>query len=263
MELDDAYDNVGHIPDAMSYPPRWLQAAATFREALLASGRATLGISYGDTERQAFDLFHPEGDAKGIMVFVHGGYWRRFDRSHWSHLAKGVLAHGYAVAMPSYDLCPQVRIDDITRQVTRAVDIIAEHGSGPIILTGHSAGGHLVSRMCEPGRLSDATVNRLHRIIPISPVSDLRPLLRTSMNELFQLTEDSAAAESPVLMTSRLSIPTSVWVGADERPAFLDQARWQSEAWSCPLHIAPGTHHFDVIDALSDPGSEMMADVLS
>ncbi|MEL7256712.1 MAG: alpha/beta hydrolase [Pseudomonadota bacterium] len=263
MELDDAYDNVGYIPNAMSYPPSWSEKAAAYRESLKAEGRAELDIRYGDTERQAFDLFHPKGAPQGTMVFVHGGYWRRFDRSYWSHFAAGALAKGFSVAMPSYDLCPDVRIADITQQIARAVEIIAEHGSSPMVLTGHSAGGHLVSRMCEPGRLSDTTANQVARIIPISPVSDLRPLLRTSMNELFHLTEDSAAAESPVLMTNRLPIPVSVWVGANERPAFLDQARWQSEAWSCPLHIAPGKHHFDVIDALTDPDSDMMRDILS
>ena len=65
MELDDAYDNVGHIPDAMSYPPRWLKAAEAFRETLLSANRAQLGLAYGDTERQAFDLFHPTGDPQG------------------------------------------------------------------------------------------------------------------------------------------------------------------------------------------------------
>ncbi len=261
MELDDAYDNVGYIPDAMSYPPRWAKAAGAYRDALIAEGRALLGLPYGGTERQAFDLFHPKGAAKGALVFVHGGYWRRFDRSFWSHLSEGALAHEYCVAMPSYDLCPEVRIADITQQITRAVETIAEHVEGPLILTGHSAGGHLVSRICEPGLLRETTAQRVKRIVPISPVSDLRPLLHTSMNELFKLTKESAAAESPVLMTHRLSVPVSIWVGSEERPAFLDQAEWQSKAWSCPLHIAPNKHHFDVIDALSDPDSEMMKDV--
>ncbi len=262
MDLDDAYDNVGHIPDAMAYPPRWSDVAQAFRDNLQAEGRAALGVPYGETERQAFDLFLPEGTAIGTVVFVHGGYWRRFDRSYWSHLSAGALAHGFSVAMPSYDLCPNVRIAQITDQITLATEVIAKQVSGPLVLTGHSAGGHLVSRMCEPGRLQDTTEKRIRRIIPISPVSDLRPLLRTSMNELFQLTDKTAAAESPVFMADRLAIPVSVWVGADERPAFLDQARWQSEAWSCPLNIAPGKHHFDVIDALADPTSDMMQDIL-
>jgi arylformamidase len=36
----------------------------------------------------AYDLFLPEGTPAGLAVFVHGGYWKAFDRSVWSHLAR-------------------------------------------------------------------------------------------------------------------------------------------------------------------------------
>ena len=42
--------------------------------------------------RERFVLFLPEVMAVGLMVFVHGGYWRAFDKSDWSHLAAGALA---------------------------------------------------------------------------------------------------------------------------------------------------------------------------
>ncbi len=263
MKLDDAYANHTHIPNADSYPPRWSDKAAAFRARLQQAGRARLGILYGTRERQAYDLFQPEDDAKGLVIFVHGGYWRRFDRSFWSHLATGPLAHGWAVAMPSYDLCPDVRIADITAQIAHAVETMAASMPGPIALTGHSAGGHLVARMLAPGMLSEATSARIACVTPISPVSDLRPLLETSMNaDCFHLSLEDAAAESPALMQDRHDVPVTVWVGAEERPAFLDQARWLSEAWSCPLHIDKGTHHFDVIDGMEDPDSALVSDIL-
>lgn len=263
MELDNAYDNVAHVPGAPSYPPRWSELAEAFRAQLTKAGRAALSLPYGDSARQAFDLFHPVGPSEGTVIFVHGGYWRRFDRSHWSHLAQGALEQGHAVAIPSYDLCPQVSIAEITEQITCATEKVAALTKGPLRLTGHSAGGHLVARLSESGRLSTATTRRIMRIMPISPVSDLRPLLHTSMNTVFQLNPDSAAAESPVLMTVRLDCPVSVWVGAKELPAFLDQARWLSEAWSCRLNIAQNMHHFDIIDALADPKSSMVLDLLT
>ena len=53
--------------------------------------------------------------------------------------------------------------------------------------------------------------------------------------------------------------PVSVWVAGDERPAFLDQARWLAEAWpGTALTIVPGRHHFDVIDDLTDPESGLV-----
>jgi acetyl esterase/lipase len=262
MDLDDAYANAAHIPRAETYPPAWAAAAAGLREALTAQGRADLDLSYGPTTRQAVDLFHPEGPAKGLCIFVHGGYWLRFDKSWWSHLAAGPLARGWAVAIPSYDLCPDLRIAGITGQIARAVAAMARRVEGPLALTGHSAGGHLVARMCVPGILPGAVAARLARVVPISPVADLRPLLRTGMNDSLRLDAAAAAAESPVLMTPMPGVQVRVWVGGEERPAFLDQARWLAGAWDCPLRIAEGRHHFDVIDSLADPATAMMADLV-
>jgi acetyl esterase/lipase len=261
-ELDDAYANAAYIPGAADYPPRWERAAAALREGLLEQGLADLDQPYGESARQRFDLFHPGGTAKGLMIFVHGGYWLRFDKSVWSHLAAGALTRGWAVAMPSYDLCPQVRIADITRQIAAAVTAAAGMVAGPIALAGHSAGGHLVARMLQPGLLGDAVADRLHHVMPISPVSDLHPLLRTSMNAEFKLDAAAARAESPALMTERLPVPVTVWVGADERPVFLDQARWLAEAWGCAHVVDQGKHHFDVIDALADAQSDMIGRLL-
>ncbi|WP_294619082.1 alpha/beta hydrolase [uncultured Roseovarius sp.] len=255
--LDDAYANAAHIPDADDYPPRWARLAAEFRKGLEEEGRARLGLAYGDSLRQVMDIFLPDGAPEGLCVFVHGGYWLRFDKSYWSQFAAGPLARGWAVAMPSYDLCPDVSIAQITDQIEQAVTFAATQVDGPIALTGHSAGGHLVSRMAVPGVLPDDLAARLSSVVPISPVADLRPLLETSMNDQFRMNIATAEAESPVLMTP-VDVPVKIWVGANERPVFLDQARWLSEAWDAPLHIAPGTHHFDVIEALKDPESAMV-----
>jgi hypothetical protein len=98
--------------------------------------------------------------------------------------------------------------------------------------------------------------------MPISPVADLRPLMHTAMNKDLRIDEATAMAESPVLMRNRLDVAVTVWVGADERPAFLDQARWLAEAWSAKHIIDPGKHHFDVIDGLTNPESPMMRALL-
>ncbi len=261
-DLDDAYANAAHIPGADAFPARWAAEAAAFREGMLEQGLADLDIPYGDSARQRFDLFAPVGRAKGLLVFVHGGYWLRFDKSFWSGFAKGAVEAGWAVAMPSYDLCPQVAIADITRQVARMIPVAADMVAGPIVLAGHSAGGHLVARMCVPGALPEVVAQRLVRVMPISPVADLRPLLRTSMNDAFRLDLAEAEAESPVLMAPLDGVEVVVWVGAEERPVFLEQAASLSEAWRCSCVIDAGRHHFDVIDGLAEPGSRILGRLL-
>ena len=256
MELDDAYAIAAHTPNAEAVLSGIVEQSKIFRAA--CGERAHLGLVYGDTPRQAFDLFLPPEEPKGTMIFVHGGYWYSQIRSNFSHLAAGALARGWAVAMPSYDLCPDVTIADITRQVAQAVIAVADRTSGPISITGHSAGGHLAARMLDRGLIPESVGARLTTVVPISPLSDLRPFLRTTMNNDFKMDEQAAIAESPIMMTNRYTAPVSVWVGADERPALVDQARWLSAAWGCDLEIVPDRHHFDVIDLLTDPDSDMV-----
>ncbi|MFK7877647.1 MAG: alpha/beta hydrolase [Paracoccaceae bacterium] len=253
-ELDDAYANAAYISGADAFPDRWAAAALAFRGAL---GDNALRRKYGPETRNWFDLFLPQSAPKGVVVFVHGGYWLRFDASSWSHFAAGALARGWAVAMPCYQLCPDATIAEITQQIAAAVETIAWQFAGPIAMTGHSAGGHLVARMLQPGMLMPDTLVRITHVAPISPVADLRPLLRTSMNAQFKMDLAVAEAESPVLQ----SAPTqavSVWVGADERPVFLDQAQALGRAWACPVHTIPDRHHFDIIDNLFDPNSALV-----
>ncbi|MEZ5714698.1 MAG: alpha/beta hydrolase [Paracoccaceae bacterium] len=262
MELDDAYANAAHIPGAEAFPPRWAEAARMWRGREAHDDHARLNLEYGPGERERFDLFLPPGRPAGLVVFVHGGYWLQFDRSSWSHLAAGPVARGWAVAMPSYDLCPDVHIRDITGQIARAIDVAAGLVAGPIRLTGHSAGGHLVARMLAPGLLGAQVAARLARVVPISPLADLRPLLRTSMNAGLRLDAAEAEAESPVLMAERLDVPVTVWVGGDERPAFLDQAGWLAKAWGVPRIVAEGRHHFDVIEPLEIADSDLVETLL-
>jgi arylformamidase len=252
MDLSAEYANSDHIPGGEAYPERWTMAARSFRQSLGA--RAKLDQTYGPGARHQFDLFLPTGGPKGLLVFIHGGYWLAFGRESWSHLAAGPLAHGWAVAMPSYTLAPEARIAAITAEIGRAVDAAAALVPGPVVATGHSAGGHLSARMgCSDAPCSAGP----RRVVPISPVAELAPLMSTAMNAKLGVTEDEAEAESPARHVLRPGVDAHIWVGGEERPAFLWQARTLSERWACPWTVAAGKHHFDVIDDLTDPQSAL------
>ncbi|MEO0917109.1 MAG: alpha/beta hydrolase, partial [Pseudomonadota bacterium] len=253
MYTDLDFENVEFIPDGATYPVRWQDEGQAFRERAASIGRARLNVPYGPAERQKLDLFHPTGKPKGLVVFVHGGYWRRFDRSLWGPFSTGLTDRGWAVAIPSYTLAPEARVGAMTIEIARALEAAGSLIAGPIHVTGHSAGGHLTARMgCKDVAIAPKLSARIKRLVPISPLSDLRALLNISMNETLQLDPAEAAAESPVLHDAP-NIPTTVWVGAEERPVFLEQAIALSETWRSELRISPGCHHFDAIDGLTDP----------
>jgi acetyl esterase/lipase len=256
-ELDAAYANASAIPGGAEFPPRWAAASAAFRAAL--GVRARVGLPYGAAARERFDLFLPEGPPRGLVVYVHGGYWRAFEPGVWSHLAAGPLGRGWAVAMPGYTLAPEAGIAQITAGIAGALAVAAaEVPEGPMVVTGHSAGGHAAARMaCASMGLAEAVVARLVRSLPISPLTDLRPMLGLEMNDLWRMDAAEAEAESPVLHRPRPGLAVHVWVGGDERPVFLEHARWLGAAWGVPVTVDAGRHHFDVIDGLTQPASPL------
>ena len=262
MDWDDAYANSAHIPGADDYPPRWEKAAAAFRQEM--DGRMETH-AYGPGARNLLDLFRPEGAARGLAVFVHGGYWMRFEGRTWSHMARGALARGWAVAVPTYTLAPDIQISGITREVASAVHLAGEQVDGPIRLAGHSAGGHLVSRMiCEDGPLPLDAAQRIEQVVSISGVHDLRPLRRTQLNATLCIGGDEALAESPALQEPREGARITCWVGADERPEFVRQNALLANIWTglgaiTREVVEPGRHHFDVVEGLEDPASPLVA----
>lgn len=254
IDLSDAYANAAHIPEGESYYGRWAERAAQFRA---EHSSHEIGVAYGSNPRQTYDIFHPARSAKGTVIFVHGGYWMAASPADFSHLAAGAVEAGYVCALPSYRLAPDARISEITRDIVDAINAVAQSTVGPLYLVGHSAGGHLVGRMACLDIVADWQ-SRVRHIMTISPLSDLAPLMQTQMNETLHI--DSAEARSESLLSyPRHDIPVTAWVGAKERPAFVDQSRWLRDHWGCDMVVDPDRHHFDVIEGLEDHPSPMLA----
>ena len=254
MDMDTAYTNSAFIPGGEGFASRWAATAAAFR-----TGRPPERLAYGPGPRNWAHLFLPQRAARGLVVFVHGGYWLRFGPDDFSHLAAGALAAGFACALPAYTLAPAARIATITAEVAQALAMLAASVAGPIHLAGHSAGGHLAARMVCDGVLPEAVAARIARVVPISPVADLAPLMLTAMQTDLRLDAAEVADESPVYLPRRSGPQVHVWVGGAERPAFLAQAGALATAWGSALTVEPARHHFDVIEGLQQPSPLLSA----
>src|SRR5260370_2741937 len=148
MDLQAEYDNGAKVPGFPAIVARWNARAAAFRESW---PNMELGVDYGPTPRQAMDVFWPGASRQARMaMFIHGGYWQRMDRTPFSHLAAGLLAQGVAVAMPSYDLCPQVSMAALVEQLRQAAAFLHLRTGRALLAAGPSARGH-------PAALSLAT----------------------------------------------------------------------------------------------------------
>jgi len=258
-DWDDAYANAANIPGGERWPATWIEAAETWRAEMLAAGGAELDLAYGSRPRNRFDLFLPGGAPAGLVVYVHGGYWLRNEKSYWSHLARGAVLSGHAVAVTAYSLCPEVRIADITDEVGRAVAAAARRVPGPIRLVGHSAGGHLAARMVSAtSPLPEDVSRRIVHTLSISGVHDLRPLRRLALNATLRLDADEAQRESPALLEPLPGTRLTCWVGSAERSEFVRQSALLASVWkglgaATAAVEEPDRHHFNVVDGLADP----------
>ncbi|WP_309629907.1 alpha/beta hydrolase [Brevundimonas sp.] len=254
VDLEAEYNNRAAVPDHPLVMARWRADAEAARAA-----HPPTTLPYGSGEREAMDLFEAGPDAP-VVVFMHGGYWQALDKSWFSWVAPALLKHGVSLAVPSYDLCPNVRLGRIVSQTRDAVELIRARTSRRPVVFGHSAGGHLAACMLSEGRASAA--------VAISGLFDLAPLIPTSLNDALRLDAREAAALSPVHWpVPNGSTPGGTVldcvVGADETREFVRQSRdmanfWGGKGVETRFEALPGLNHFTVLDPLADPDSALV-----
>jgi arylformamidase len=135
--------------------PLWerLQARMMGRE----SEAAVAGLAeyaYGSDPLQKLDFWHAAGAKPApLVVFVHGGGWKRGDKRNATGAQKveHLIGEGYAFASIDYRLVPTVTVEQEAADVAAAVAWLRDNsvrlGIDPsrIVLMGHSAGAHLVT----------------------------------------------------------------------------------------------------------------------
>jgi arylformamidase len=254
MTMEAEYNNRAKVPDHPAIMAGWQRDAAAFRA---AHPHKELDCAYGPTPRQALDLFWPavERDAP-IAMFIHGGYWQALDRTWFSHMAAGLVAHGIAVAVISYDLCPGVTLATLIDQVRAAAVWLYRRARRPIFAFGHSAGGHLTAMLMATNWPPDLPRNLVSVGLSISGLFDLEPLIDTSINAGLKLDRLTAHALSPL----RLPPPPGrlhAVVGGEEGAEYERQSRAIATAWGGTWERIPGENHFTILDQFSAPDSRL------
>ena len=235
--LQAQYDNPALVPEHPGNIAGWARDAAAYRE---HGGR--LDVPYGASPRARYDRFGP--DDAPVAIFIHGGYWQKLDKSFFSHCAAGLVAHGVAVAVVGYELCPQVTLRQIVQQIRAACRVLR-----PVLAFGHSAGGHLSAMLLAMGDVPAA--------LPISGVFDVTPLRHTRIGDALALAEGEARALSPMFMPPPAGRLHAV-VGGAESDAFRAQTRDIAARWSGTSEEWPGANHFTVLAPLADPNGRMV-----
>jgi acetyl esterase/lipase len=198
-----------------------------------------------------------EGDPAGtpFVVFIHGGFWRaRYAADTIAPLAQACGRLGLGVWNIEY---PRVGLPGggwpgTARAVAGAVDGAIAQGHGrPVILVGHSAGGHLALWAAHGRSVAGA--------VSLAGVTDLRAahaqwLGAGAVRDFVggEPTEDFYAAASPIERLP-LGVPVLLIHAEDDDRVPIEQSVTYASAAtaagdSCELERLPGGDHMEVID---------------
>ena len=259
-EIDAAY-RTDHGIDLPALLQRYAALGARAREEL----PCRLGLSYGPIRAEKLDFF-PAAPGAPVLMFVHGGYWRLGSARDVSMLARGPVAHGIAVALIDYALCPAVTIDEITRQSRAAVAWLWHNADtlgidrDRIIIAGHSAGGQQVGMLLAtdwPGQY-ELPAEVIKGAIAVSGIFDLRPLRYSWLQPKIQLDAGIIERQSPLSHIPDQGPLLVLTCGGAESSEFHRQSRdylaaWRARGLSGRFVEQPGANHFVAVESLAEP----------
>ena len=217
-------------------------------------------IKYGKHRREVIDLFRAD-NAKATLIYIHGGYWRSFSKVETSFVAGGFVEHGVSVALINYPLCPEVSIGEIRSSIQNAFaylykNILTDDERKSIVVTGHSAGGHLAAlHLATDWKVFGLPENPIAGVICLSGVFDVEPLMHSDLNDALRITKTSATILNLNTALVRSNAKLILAVGGDESDEFHRQSADQGKAWASLIPQVldlRGFNHFTIVDSLAN-----------
>jgi arylformamidase len=266
-EVERGYNNRAAVPDHQRWVDQWVEHARRAQASLVP----TLDIAYGNGADETLDLYVPSRMARGTLLYIHGGWWRSLDKSDYAFVPPAFVEAGYAVALCNYTLCPKGTIANAVDQCRRAVEWCVREGPArgapaPLVIGGHSAGGHLTAMMYTIDWRAQGLAGGAPFAggISLSGVHDLAPLVQFSYNVDFRLDAAEARRMSPAAARPTTAAPLMLACGADETSEFVRQTDLMWDAWprhhprrvERPMHVA-GRNHYNVVLEYLDASSPL------
>lgn len=261
LNLEAEYNNRARVANSTEIIARWAKEAAHARQHLPGQR----DVAYGTKPRQVFDMYPAAGTRNApLVVYIHGGYWQRGHGRDYAFVARELLARGVSVAIPSYTLCPDIRIAEIVDEIALFISRAWAVTKVRPVLVGHSAGAHLAAMLMARGSIDGAPSDLIRAAYGISGAYDLEPLIDTTLNDALRL--DATEARSISLRHGAIPHTDCTFVaaaGGDESSEFIRQAHefaahWAKAGVTAESAIIPDTNHFTIVDELTRPESPML-----
>lgn len=251
-----------YSPSSVASNYRDVVASYSDESNVVSASLMSYRMCYGASPAEYSIVFPSRRSDDAIVIFIHGGYWQELSAEESCFPARNFIEHGVAFAAVNYALAPSATIETMVEQCARAIRCIAvAHPDAKLVIAGSSAGAHL-SAMMAMQEWEHALATRIKGYVLASGVYDLRPLVRTYVNQPLKLNIEAAIAASPMFAKPRHRVPTLVCWGQHETAEFKRQsfefARHLSDH-EVPVQLleVTGRNHFDILFDLSMPSSEL------
>lgn len=229
-------------------------------------------ITYGPDPSQWGELHRPAGLSRGVVVVIHGGFWRAaYDASLGTPLAHSLADHGWTAWNLEYRRVgngggrPET-FDDIAAGIDRLATI-PDLDLRTVVSLGHSAGGHLAMWAAARGRYPRwrAAAVPVTGVVSQAGVLDLTRAIEERLGDGAVLDLlGSGAADDEVDPQRQIPVDVPVWCvhGRDDDIVPLSQsegyvAAATSAGATAGLVVVEGDH-FVVIDPSSDAWRETL-----
>lgn len=266
-DLDAQYQTSRSVPDSEAYARDYASRSAKTRRRL----RCALDVRYGESEEERLDIFHPRERNGPVVMFFHGGYWRKYHSEDFSFVAEGLIKAGATVMVVNYSLCPAVTLTQIVNQQRAAVAWAYAHAGehdadgSRLFVAGHSAGGHAAVSVLvtDWAGIFGLPGDVVKGALAVSGVYDLRPLPFTFLQPVLQLSDEEVRELSLIdRLPSRIA-PLLISYGAAESAEFSRQSAALYESCrrrNLPVRLLPALdrNHYDVVYDLATAGSPML-----
>lgn len=269
----------GLTPDEheLHYNPQ--RAVPDFRDSQLrrdplnkaAAGlRVTRDVAYGPDPLDMVDIYPADAPGAPVHVFFHGGYWRAQDKGNFAFIAHALVRRGVTAVIANYPLCPRVTLDGVVASARACMGWIARdiaaHGGDParITLSGHSAGAHLCAAILATDWTAEGLpADLVNGAVLTCGIYDPMPAMMTSVNADIRLTPEIARRQDYERIPPRATCPVWIIAGGQEPWLWIEQSfryahHLRRHGLDPGVLVAPGFHHFDIIDMYADADSDLM-----
>jgi acetyl esterase/lipase len=237
---------------------------------------------------QALDVYYPrDGKDLPVFFFVHGGGWKKGDKSLHADLGHALAGKGIVTVLVNHRLSPQVVHPAHARDVAAAFAWTYKNASkyggdpGKIFVGGHSSGAHLTSLLLlDPTYLKEQGQNPsdVYGAVFIGGVYFLgsgnpslslppgSPVITQMINPAFGSAPEALRKASPVFHARPMETPVLLLHAQNDNKALILQEKAFAEALrrkGTPVKtgVVPGRNHYTTM--IAKPGKDVVTPLIT